>query len=109
LDGRYIRSYSLVKSSPDPAVVFGLTIYDRRVNAVGRNRIRRRMREAFTQERTKLASAAAASGVSVEAVLGFRPPAGTSWTTISFAELHADIARVIDAIISRIRQQWPQH
>jgi RNase P protein component len=97
-----------VKRSPDPSIIFGLTVYDRRLNAVARNRMKRRMREAFTRERPKLAAAAAATGVSIEAVLGFRPPAGIGRKPVSSVELHADIARVIEAIISRIRQQWPQ-
>ena len=98
----------MVTRSPDPSFLVGMTVYDRRLPAVIRNRIRRRMREAFSRERAKLADAVTSSGIRVETVLGYRPHAGATNRSVSFLELHEDIARLIDGIISRIHQQWPQ-
>jgi ribonuclease P protein component len=108
LDGKHIRSFTVVTRSPAPSFLVGVTVYDRRLPAVVRNRIRRRMREAFARERSKLADAVTSSGVRVETVLGYRPHVGAGGRPVSFFELHEDIARLIDGIISRIHQQWPQ-
>jgi ribonuclease P protein component len=106
LDGRFIRSYTKVASSTRPGWVVGVTVYDRRLTAVERNLVKRRLREALGRERLRLTDAVRTAGVRVEAVLGYRPQAGER--PVSFADLHTDLARVLDGIISRIRQQWPQ-
>jgi RNase P protein component len=98
----------VVTRSADPSFTIGVTVYDRRITAVQRNLIRRRMSEAFTRERRRFAEAVQSSGVRVEAILGYRVRAGAGERSTPFAELHADIAHVLEGIISRIRQQWPQ-
>lgn len=108
IDGTSLRSYSLATPSERPAIAIGVTVYDRTLNAVARNRIKRRLREAVTRERTRLFDAAAGAGVRLEVVLGYRPRGTPGPGNRPPAGLSADVARVIDGIISRIRQQWPQ-
>ena len=108
LDGTYVRSYTVAVKSTNPSLAVGVTIYDRTLNAVQRNRIRRRMRASVDLERKRLAETAAAGGVTLHVVLGYRPRKDTRGDQTPFVELHADLSRVIDGIINRIRQQWPQ-
>ncbi len=106
LDGKFLRAYARVSRGQKPAWVAGVTVYDRSLTAVERNLVRRRLRAAFDREQTKLAETARASGLRVEVVFGYRPQSGGR--VPRFAELHADLAALLEAMINRIRQQWPQ-
>jgi len=108
IDGKIIRSYSVISASPSPSFAIGMSVSGRRLNAVQRNRIRRRMREAFARERSRLAGTVEASGVSLATVFSFRPRNGEALKTAAFSDVHADVSSIIDKIISRIRQQWAQ-
>lgn len=107
-DGKYLRSYTIVTQSAEPSLAIGVTVYDRTLNAVQRNRIKRQLRASVDRERNRLFAAVTGAGVAVHMVLGYRARGSTEKHHTPFVELHADVARVIDGIISRIRQQWPQ-
>lgn len=105
VDGIYLRSYALLRSATPPSFAVGVTVYGRGINAVRRNRIKRRLREAIRKERGRILEAVCATGTRLELVLGYRK--GGEEPIAPFAELHADVIRAMERIFRRM-QQWPR-
>jgi ribonuclease P protein component len=101
-DGEFIRCVYLLEEAAPGELRAGFAIPRRTCNAVRRNRLRRRMREAFRPERERLRSAVRVAGCSAFVLFVFKGKRDVPVERIPFPPIQRDIANFCSLLVSRL-------
>lgn len=101
-DGEFIRCLYLLEEAARGELRAGFAVPRRTCNAVRRNRLRRRMREAFRTERLSLRSAVRIAGCSAFVLFVFKGKRDVPVERVLFPPIQRDIANFCRLLASKL-------
>ena len=100
-DGQFVRCYSLWHTGAEVGVSTGVAVLDRSLNAVRRNHVKRRMRDALRNVSGRLEKLAVARNTSLHIVVAYRGIRSLDARRVTCSMIHDDLAMVCSKIEKR--------
>ncbi|MFN0157776.1 MAG: ribonuclease P protein component [Bacteroidota bacterium] len=100
-DGQLVRCYCLWQAGIAAGVSTGVAIVDRSLNAVQRNHVKRRMREALRTVSRRLVQLSTARNTNLHFVVAYRGNRLQEARRVTYLMIHDDLAAVCSKIEKR--------